>query len=270
MIKLDDYFTDPDDTTLYYDLTAPAEIQTSFIDDELSISSDTTGTYTALVYASDRTELVASNTFQITVTEGITNNTDINITNNSNNTDENNTGGIGDKNNTKGNESNNTIPTTGPTTPTTLDCENPNPNLRPVECIEGHEGEYFKNRAIYLQNYDRGIVARITTFGNFMIKGMLIENNTGYPGQNDFRVSYFVNDGETEMPTAWIDSETGDLHLRGKVYEEQFNLVPEGGDNFIIQNRKNTNLGYFERMTGNLYLRGNLVEQRTTEDITEP
>jgi len=253
MITLDDYFTDPDDSTIYYDVSAPAEIQTSIDQDELTISSDVTGTYSVYVYASDESELVVSNIFLVTITDVITNEslppepTEDNIT---------------------GNESDNiTLPITEPITLPEDACSNPNPNFRPAECIEGNEEEYFKNKAIYIENYDRSTVARVTTFGNFMITGMLIEDSTGAPGPRDFRVSYFVNDGETEISTAWIDTETGDLHLRGRVYEEQFNLVPSG-ESFMIQNRKNTNLGYFDRITGDLYLRGNLVQERTTADVT--
>ena len=119
-----------------------------------------------------------------------------------------------------------------------------------------------------MDNLDKMAVARITTFGNLVIKGKLIENSTANPGSRDFKINYFINYGETEVVAAWIDTATGDLHLRGALYEEQFTLLPPS-DAFVIQNRKGTNLGYFDKATGNLYLRGNLIQEKPEEDIVK-
>ena len=128
--------------------------------------------------------------------------------------------------------------------------------------IEGKEEDYFKDQSLFLRNLDKVKIARITAFGNFVISGVLVENSVGSPGPRDFRISYTLGDGETDVTTAWIESGSGDVHLKGNLFEEQFKLLPGNQDTFMIQNRKGTNLGYFERRTGNLYLRGNLLQGR--------
>jgi hypothetical protein len=244
-IDLNQYFTDPEDDTIQYDINEIAEIDATITQNILAISSQNHGVYTAYIYATDGDKLVTSNTFQIIITITETNQTT------------NETGIITG-------ETNQGTPETSFT-----DCNDPNPNLRPPECIQGNEEEYFKNRPIYLQNLDRTVVARVTTFGNLILRGKLVENSQATPSSRDFKISYYLNDGETEVTTAWIDTETGDLHLRGRAYEEQFTILPTSQDSFLIQNIKGTNLGFIDRQTGNLFLRGNLVQERPEQDITE-
>jgi len=234
-LNLNDYFTDPENDLTQYDINEIPEINANINQNELTITSTTLGAYTAYIYATDGDKLVVSNTFQIMITEVAA----------------------------PTNQTNETSIVIGDFTT----CDDPNPNKRPPECMEGNEDKYFKDVSLYLQNLDTGIVARITSLGNMVIKGRLIEASTASPGSRDFRISYLAADGETRITTAWIDSTTGDLHLRGRLYEEQFKLLPTGGDAFIIQNKKGTNLLYFERETGNLYLRGNLISERPQENI---
>jgi len=250
-LGLNQYFTDPEGDLVQYDINQILEINATISQNILAITSATPGIYTAYIYATDGDKLVTSNTFQITITQS-EENQPINetpiITGETN----------------LSNETNQAIPVASFT-----DCSDPNPNLRPPECIQGNEEQYFKNTPIYLQNLDRAIVGRVTAFGNIMIRGKLIENSEIKPGSRDFKISYFINDGETEVAAAWIDSQTGDLHLTGKIFEEQFSIMPTSQDAFLIQNRKGTNLGFIDRQTGNLYLRGNLIQERKEEDITE-
>ncbi|KYK26677.1 hypothetical protein AYK26_07260 [Euryarchaeota archaeon SM23-78] len=244
VLDLDEYFADPDQDTLVYDINEIPEIGLDIQASTLTLNSDMPGIYMAYLYATDGDKLTTSNTFHITVTqEGV-------------------------EQPTTPLPEPSTTPST-PTQPEVIDpCKHPNPNERPIECLEGNEEEYFRDKSIHLKNLDRKPIARVTAFGNLIIKGSLIENSDENPGSNDFRISYSLPDEGTEVATAWIDTSTGDLHLRGKLYEEQFDLVP-GGDAFIIQNRKGTNLGYFDRRTGDLYLRGNLIQEREEQDIIE-
>jgi hypothetical protein len=147
------------------------------------------------------------------------------------------------------------------------DCSDPNPNNRPASCIEGNEEDYFKKQSIRLQNIDRNPVARVTSYGNLVITGSLVESSGSTPGPKDFKVGYTLPETEIEVITAWIETETGDLHLKGRLYEEQLELQPTG-NSYLIQNRKGTNLGYFDRQTGDLYLRGNLITGRSNDDLT--
>lgn len=242
-LNLNEYFSDPDGDTVQYDMNEIPEIDATVNQNILTITSATPGNYTAFIYATDGDELVTSSTFQIIITSEAE--LPIAETNQSNETTQ--------------------------EAPTSIftDCNDPNPNLRPPECIEGNEEQYFKNVPIYFQNLDRVIVARVTAFGNIIIKGKLVENSQASPEPRDFKISYFINNGETEVAAAWINTETGDLHIRGQVYEELFSILPTSQSAFLIQNKKGTNLAYFDRETGNLYLRGNLIQERPEQDITE-
>jgi len=250
-LNLDEYFFDPDGDTVHYDINDISEINGVVNQEILSISSTQEGTYVAYIYATDGDELITSNTFDIIVTQADTNATT--------------------------NQTINITPPTGNETTVIIEpvlepqqalCSHPNPNKRPPECIEGSEEEYFKSKSIHLKNLDRKPIGRITAFGNLVIEGSLTENSDGEAGSRDFRISYSLADGETEITTAWVETSTGDLHLRGNLYEEQFTLLSGGKDTFMIQNRKGTNLGYFDRRTGDLYLRGNLIEGRPETDVT--
>lgn len=252
-LNLDEYFTDPDQDALHYDINEIPEISTEITQEILTISSGTKGNYLAYIYITDGDQLITSNTFQIIITQE-----EIPVTNETNQT-------IPEINITT-NETNQTQENITITDITSL-CSHPNPNMRPPECIEGQEEQYFKDRSYYLKDDNRKSIARITAFGNLVITGSLIQNSTTSPGSDDFKIGYALADGETSIVTAWIVSETGDLHLRGNLHEEQFTLIPSNKV-FLIQNRKGTNLGYFDRTTGDLYLRGNLIQKRPEPDVT--
>ncbi|MBN2052781.1 hypothetical protein JW756_04730 [Candidatus Woesearchaeota archaeon] len=248
-INLNNYFKDPEEETIQYDINKIPEITTTINQNELTITSQNLGKYTAYIYATDGNKMIVSNTFTITITE-----TTEETTTETNQTTNETTG----------------LPISNETeivlTPI-IDCGNPNPNNRPVECMIGQEDKYFKDKSIFIENLDKTQVARITAFGNMVIRGKLYENSIYAPSSRDFRVNYFIDDGETEVVSAWIDTATGDLHLRGTAHEEQFSIIPPSTGAFIIQNRKGTNLGFIDKITGDLYLRGNLIQEQPEENV---
>ena len=230
-INLDEYFTEPDGETIHYDINEIAEISANIIGNELSISSENIGTYTAFVYATDGDKLTTSNTFEIIIQEEEVVQPVIEET---------------------------------PETPEVISdpCSHPDPNQRPIECIEGKESEYFVLESVFLTDGRRGNTARITALGNLMIKGELHENAVINPSANDFKVTTINSDYE-DIPVAWIDSDTGNLYLKGALYEEDFFLTPTPNA-FVIQNKRNINLAYVDRRTGDLHIKGNLVQNRET------
>ncbi|MBW2990905.1 hypothetical protein KY348_04320 [Candidatus Woesearchaeota archaeon] len=252
ILNLDNYFSDPDEDLVVYDINEITEINTPIEQETLTINSKTPGIYTAYIYATDGDKLVTSNTFQITIIEtNATINQTINITPTTNITT---------------NETNTTTPANETITPPTktytlIDpCVHPNPNMRPLECIEGTEEKYFVLESVFLSNPKRGNAARITPLGNMIITGQLFENSTMSPGTNDFRVTERNTDYEY-VPVAWIDSDTGNLYIIGQLYEEDFFLSPTRNA-FVVQNKRNVNLAYIDRRTGDLHLKGNLIQQR--------
>ena len=257
-LVLNDYFTDPDGTRLSYDISQLAGVSTDIANDDLTITGNVAGEYTAHVYASDGLNLLTGNDFRITVGDGVT--TGVNGTGNSlppaQNQSQNTNG-------TAANESGaNETPPSEVISGEFGNCDDPNPNRRPLSCIEGSESEYFTPRQILLEDRDRLPVGRVTTFGNLIITGVLVEGAQGSPSGSDFRISYLSNDLETEITTAWIDSSSGNLYLKGSIHEEQLDLVPPSVEAFLMQNQKGTTLGYFDRRSGDLYLRGNLITEK--------
>jgi len=248
-LNLNNYFTDPDQDTIIYDINKIPEINTTIKQNTLIINSEQTGTYTAYIYATDGNKLITSNTFSITIIQSNkTTNKSINKTTNK-------------TTNTTTNQTQTTTPKTNKTpTQTTDPCKNPNPNLRPPECMEGRETQYFNLENVLLENNKRSHVARITPLGNMIIRGRVIENSKAEPSQDDFKITTMNSDYEL-IPVAWIDTNTGDLHLKGNLYEEDYFLIPTPNA-YVIQNKKNMNLAYIDRRTGDLHLKGNLVQNR--------
>jgi len=241
-LQLQDYFSDPEGTALSFDVTLINEVATDLIGDSLTLTGNVPGTYVAHAYASDGLNLITGNDFTITVQDGETIPAPTEEVNSTNETE--------------------MTPTTPPTLPensTFTDCNDPNPNKRPLSCIEGNEGAYFDAKKIYLEDAGKNKLGRITAFGNLVIRGELIQSATNQPNQNDFRISKPTADFTGAINMAWIDQETGDLYLRGVLHEEQLDLVPPVNNAFLMQNTKGTTLGYFDRDTGSLYLRGNLI-----------
>ena len=236
-LDLNDYFNDPDGDTVQYDINEILEINSTITRSTLTISSDNTGAYTAYIYATDGDKLVTSNIFLITITTS---------------------------------ETNESINQTTPTEPminvtlneTTDPCSNPEVNLRPSTCFVGVEELAFEELAIEVQSMQRGRVGLFTRYGNLVIRGLLVQNATGEPSANDFQVGFSERSGfvETRTVSGWISTETGNLHLRGRIYENQDILSPSQFNTFIIRNKHNMILGYFDELTGDLYLRGNIVQ----------
>ena len=257
-VNLDDYFTDPDNDTLHYDINEIPEINANIDLDTLTISSNNMGTYTAYIYTTDGDKLTTSNTFQIKIilpTNATTNTTetniseypaDLNITPPTNET------------------INQTINVTiNGTPPETVDpCSQPDLNQRPSYCFIGIEEKVFQDLSAEIENRRGAVVGRFTRFGNLVITGLLIQNATGTPDADDFKIGFTTRTGfdETQTYTAWIDSATGNLYLRGRLYDEQEILDPPQFNTYIIQNRFGIILGYFDELTGDLYLKGNLVQ----------
>ncbi|MBN2458677.1 hypothetical protein JXB28_00175 [Candidatus Woesearchaeota archaeon] len=241
-ISLDEYFIDPDGDSLVYDLNDIPEINADISQSELAITSDTPGVYTGYIYATDGDKLVTSNTFTITVTEE-------------------GEGAVQPGAEEVGDGTGEVPVTPVPSETEAIDpCANPDPNLRPPECMEGKEKDYFVVESVFLKDSSRANAARITPLGNLMIKGVLVESSDMSPGANDFKVTYMDSD-YNDVPIAWIDSATGDLHLKGSLYEEDFFLQPTPSA-FVIQNKRNVNLAYIDRTTGDLHIKGNLVQMR--------
>lgn len=139
-------------------------------------------------------------------------------------------------------------------------CNDPDPNKRPLECIQEQSDLYFQDQPLFLEHPDRSVAARITPIGNILIAGDLVEYSTGGPRQDEFVVSKYDAFGRATV-VAWVDRVTGDLHLQGRIHEEQLNLnLPKGA--FTIQNKQSINVAYIDKNTGDLYIRGNLIPYR--------
>jgi hypothetical protein len=143
----------------------------------------------------------------------------------------------------------------------TLDCTNPNPNLRPADCLLQNATAFFPEQDITWENLDRKTVARFTVIGNLVLNGTVVEHSTGDPAPRDFRVGYADQDGNT-ITTLWID-EHGNLHLRGTLQEETTNLQPPPGS-YAVMTRRSIYLAYADTTTGDLWVRGNVIPYRTT------
>ena len=247
-LNLDDYFSDPDDDTTHYDINEIPEVNAEITQNTLNINSNQPGTYIAYIYATDGDKLTTSNTFQIEITTTETNitiNETINIT-------ETNVSEYPTELNITPIE---TINLTDP-------CKHPDINQRPSYCFVGIEDKAFEELTVQVQNKKRGRVGLFTRFGNLIIRGLLIQNSTGTPNKDDFQIGFTEKEefAETITSTAWIDTETGNLYLKGRVYENQEILEPTQFNTFIIKNGFGLILGYFDKLRGDLYLRGNIVQ----------
>ena len=230
-LSLNEYFADNDGDTVQYDINEIPEINAQLEQSILTLSSDNPGVYTAYIYATDGDKLITSNTFTITITE-------------------------------TAEQTNETAPAEPVISGTTDSCSNPDVNLRPSSCFVGVEDLAFEELTIDIQDQQRERVGLFTRYGNLVIRGLLLQNATGEPGANNFQLGFSERSGfvETRTTTAWISTETGNLHLRGRIYENQDTLEPSQFNTFIIRNKHNMILGYFDELTGDLYLRGNIVQ----------
>jgi hypothetical protein len=296
-VDLAAYFNDPENDPLTFDfLNAPGagmRVDAS----TLYVQGITPGTSQSVIYASDTQDLAQSNTFTINVlaaehqamtnetagneTSTTANETGINTTTEAVNTTSNTTETVNatsdaiEAANTTVVISPETNITTSPPPPivavnaTTIevnqslsaDCANPDPNLRAPECFIGKEQQYFRDDdGFIIEDKARTPVGRFNALGNLMLSGGVVEHSAGSPGPSDFSVGYRNEDGKF-VSTAWIDSATGDLHLRGALFEEELSLsIPQ--NSYSIQSLRGINLAYFEPTTGTLHVRGNVIPYR--------
>jgi hypothetical protein len=238
-LDLNQYFTDTDEDTIQYDINEIPEINAQITQNTLTITSQQTGTYTAFIYATDGDKLTTSNTFQITIqeqTNQTTTNETIPITNETTNQ------------------------TTEPTNslPEITDCSTPDPNKRPLECL--NSAEYFQEQTLFITNNAREPIARITSIGNLILSGEVIENESFQPDSGDYTIGYEDSFG-SRYTTVWFESKTGNLHLAGALHEEMINEVPTPGF-FALRNKKGIVLIWADSITGDLFVRGNVIPYR--------
>ena len=320
-ISLNEYFQDPENQTLFYDLNNIENLNTT-IEEHTLIINKNTQPGKLQIYATDGENTITSNEFtiqnptflettnttinQTTQEENTTNTTTNQTTNettntttptqeeNTTNTTTNQTTNTTNQTTQEENTEQETITETTPTQQTNttnqttqeenetntttnqtnnqsnntnttlvediLNCENPDPNLRPIECIENNTKEFYDMENIYITNNNRIPVARINPVGNILIRGNIIENSNSEPAPEDFKVTK-LNQYYEEITMAYIDTNTGDLHIKGTMTEEDFFLKPTKGA-YTIQNKRNVNLAYIDINTGDLHIKNNLIQNR--------
>lgn len=278
-LDLAPYFTDVDGDTLLYS-TGLSSIATLIVDGNmLTITPIADGNETVFVYASDLKDLVQAtltltvtlpaNTTTTTTTVNDTNETTMNATTNETTIEppfiETNLTNTTDTNITI--DTNHTINLTDNTTMingtnASIDCSDPDPNKRPIECIQGENSSYFRRESLHIQSKDGISVGEITAVGNLLIRGTVVEISTGTPSTTDYQLGYLNENGDY-IPTIWINSVTGDLHLRGRLVEANGNIPQQDGWTTFISARGIV-LAQAHRETGDLTVRGNLVPYRRT------
>jgi hypothetical protein len=282
-MDLASYFIDPDGDPLTFDFMNAPGASMTVSGSLLSVTGVSPGSSQSVVYASDGSSIVQSNLFAITVTP----------TNQSSNQSVNATPANESKPNATAENATNltangTILTNGtsltaagangtaPPVPvgaagnmTSLtpnatfvaaDCSNPDPNQRPLECIQGENTTYFKPEVLLLENKQAVAVGQLTPVGNLLIRGGLVEHSGGQPVATDYQVGYLNENGDY-VPTLWIDTATGDLHLRGSLTEANGNIPYQVGYT-VLTNRRGIILALIDRQTGDLIVRGNVVPYR--------
>ena len=284
-LDLAPYFTDIDGDALLYS-TSTSAIATLDVEDSIvTITPISDGTETVTIYTSDLEEIIQS-TLELTVAMPVAEpvmmngtNTTIETTLNGTNTTETNTTDTNSTNETvipgitlpDGNETNMTgvmVNGTGNSTDNTtanvtgnasIDCSDPNPNNRPLECLQDSDTNYFLEQEIYWYDDGRTAVARFTPIGNLLITGEAVPLSTQSLDDSVFRINYEDDDGNL-VTTIWIDTD-GNLHARGNIYEENSNLQPTVGS-YSFNNRKGITLAYADAQRGDLYIRGNVIPYR--------
>ena len=245
---------------------------------KIIFTAEKQGTWESLLYAIENNSLIISNTFNITITEKettpIENETDIDddVEDVDDEADEVVDDGVVDDvedldpelpiNET---EENITIedPIENETTEQiineTMDCDHPDPNQRPLECIQHENATYFQEENLVVENKQAKTVGKFTPIGNLLITGDYVEHTTEEPNENDYQLGY-SEDGEFK-PTIWINTETGDLHLKGELIEANTNIVHELGK-YAISNKRGILLAVVDRHTGDMTIRGSVIPYR--------
>jgi len=91
--------------------------------------------------------------------------------------------------------------------------------------------------------------------GNVILKGLLETNSDTTPTSSD---EFILKDGSSNI--AIINLITGNMFIKGNLFENQETLSPSNSSNdFIVKNNLGNIIGYFDE-SGNLYLKGTLIE----------
>jgi hypothetical protein len=281
VLDLSSYFADDDDEALTFDvLNAPGAVLR--VDGaSLTITGVSPGSSQSAVYASDAISLVQSNLFAVTVlaperTNTTENETGLHTASEAINTttgtppEPNMTASESGANNATTNEtvvpetdvtasppsSNASSDTADQTIPT--DCSEPDPNRRPLECLNG--SEFFQDQTILITTTGRTPIARLTPIGNLLLSGGVHEMESFTAEPEDYLITFEDAYG-VQRVSIWFESATGDLHLAGALHEENANLEPAPGS-FVLRNRKGITLAWANAATGDLYVRGNVIPYR--------
>jgi hypothetical protein len=253
-LNLSEHFSDPEGQKLLYEINELSNVQTEIVSEEISIKALKQGTEIAYIYVSDGENLILSDTFKIQIKkeEEIINQT-VNISeeievNDTNRTVRNST--IIETNQTQNN------------TNYTYSCNDPDVNKRPSTCFTGIEEKAFEDLSVELKDLNQKRVGLFTRYGNLVIRGILYENSQITPKQKDFTTGYKVTEDFEEriIYTSNLETESGNLYLKGQLFQNQETLQPEQYNTLIIRNSHGLILGYFNEITGDLYLRGNIVQ----------
>lgn len=248
-IDLGTHIVDPDGDVLLYSAGLSGLVDAQVTGDILTLTPAADGVADLAIYASDLEALIETS---IPITVIVGSEPTVNATNDTNVTVEppivvNQTI-----------ETNVTATPTNVTTP--LDCSAANPNERPVECLLADSTEYFPDEDIFLENLDRVRVAKLNMVGNLLLTGDVYQYSAGAPGARDFVIGQPDRDGNV-IVSAWVDTATGDLHLRGQLIEEELNVNPPSGS-YSILTKRSIYLAYVDLSTGDMHLRGNLIPYR--------
>ncbi len=251
-INLSGHFFDEDE--LFYSVGGSDLLETEVTEDRLTLTPIQSGTEELSIYTSDLEELVQTTLIitvdlpEVTIPEA--NNTttpEVNETTETNVT-------------TNMTQTNLTVNTPVNVTNLTLNCDNTNPNMRPVECLQELGAEAFPDRVINWETVDREVVGQFNRIGNLLIKGEVVEYSSGRPAPNDFSINGADRDLNS-IPLVWIDSSTGDLHINGRLYEAEVNLQPPVGS-YSVKSSRSIYFAYVDMSTGDLHLLGNVIPYR--------
>ncbi|MBR9693091.1 hypothetical protein GOV07_04140 [Candidatus Woesearchaeota archaeon] len=253
---LNQYFEDSDGDAITYDFMNAVGVDISIDGSVMTLTGVSAGVTQSLIYASDLYELMQSDPFTITV--NAVEETNITPVNDSNQ--------INNSNTTPPDTNTTNITIVSPIEPfnTTLNCTNPDPNLRPLGCLELESAKYFQDQTIYISDGKRRPLARLTPIGNLLLTGTVHPNAAFNADIDDYVIGYEDDFGRFVV-TVWFSGD-GDLYLKGNLYEENANAVPPPGS-YALRNRKGVTLAWAMQHSGDLYVRGNVIPYRLT--ITE-
>jgi hypothetical protein len=99
-------------------------------------------------------------------------------------------------------------------------------------------------------------VAWFGDLGNIVLKGTLDEESSHSAGSND----EFRFQGSDGNDVAIIDANSGDMYIKGSLYENQEALNPQGDNHFIIKDVNDSTIAYIDDPNGDLYLKGKLYQ----------